>query len=152
MISRPELPILVFGDDHTDPATYIILKKLLPILIQKGYTQFLAEYPKDRNLERHMDDTLKQINFANYARSIAIKHNLDIKNANDYAKIAEIPEIKKIILQITNCKNQFTEFAKIISRHAGHCAKLDFLQELKTGKIKYQSVCSEDAIDSVNDY
>ncbi len=68
--NRDILPGLIFVDVHSDPVTFRLLEKLVPILKQHGYNNFLAEYRKSKTLESIMTDDKNTIAFCDHIRKI----------------------------------------------------------------------------------
>ncbi|MBA3536630.1 MAG: hypothetical protein H0T84_08480 [Tatlockia sp.] len=148
IISTSSLPGLIFIDVHSDPVTFTILEKLVPILNQYGYTKFLAEYRKSRELDSIMTDDKNTIYFCDQIRKIANNHHLDINQLNidneiDFEKLTSIPEINKFILE-NNYSSAY--FKQQLRRENGKQAEYHFLMTLKKQKIKFQPVCSENSI------
>jgi hypothetical protein len=148
MISTSSLPGLIFIDVHSDPVTFTILEKLVPILNQYGYTKFLAEYRKSRELDSIMTDDKNTISFCDQIRKIANNHHLDINQLNidneiDFERLTSIPEINKFIFE-NNYSSSY--FKQQLRRGNGKQAEYHFLITLKKQKIKFQPVCSENSI------
>lgn len=129
-LPMPKLPTLVFAENHFDPATFNVFKKLLPVLKELGYEVFLDEQLPSLTLENYIEEIEKMKKIWVETADKFKKFNLDISDPSTLKHYFFSTDLGK-------------EYAYFIKEYPANLVRLEFLISMKSSTVKYQGIDSK---------